>query len=415
MGKKAILIVGGLAVLAVGGQVLTKSRYSTVIENQFDALKKAYQLQGIELSREISQESLVGATDTVTVTLTEDYLAQYGLTESSPLSVQIDNDCTFFPFYVLCDSDVRAPDSDLSSLSKFSPQMNYSINVLFNSMSGNLSLEETVIEENDGTLTVYPLTLTYDTDLALDEINVSLNWQGTTLKGSSSGTDITLGNIDVTAESSRVFDNVYASEATMTISSVDVASATYNTDVSVSNARFTTEFEEETSDSFELEYKVTVDDINAKSQQMVISDFILDISLDNISRDTMAYLNGDTQNNDSEQVSQMLTEFGKSEHTIDIEAFDFRLSDVPLKSAGSLTMASYNEADIQRGVVSQKLAGAIDITIGKAITSAFPASKPVIQQYLDQGLLNEDSERYKVKISLDKGNVLANGVPVYQM
>lgn len=415
MGKKSVLIVGGLAILAIGGQVLTKSRYSTVIEHQFDSLKKAYQLQGIELSRQITEESFLGAKDTVTVTLTEDYLSQYGLSESSPLTVEFNNDCTFLPFYVLCDSALHAPNGDLSSLSKFSPKMDYSINILFDSMHGNLSLEEAVIEENDGTLTIYPLTVAYDTDLALDEINLSLNWQGTTLKGSSSGTDITLRNVDFTAESYRVFDNVYASEATMTLSDIDVSSATYGTDVTISNARFTTEFEEETSDAFELEYKVTIDDINAKSQQMVISDFNIDISLDNISRKTMAYLNSDEQSNDSEQISLMLNEFGKSEHSIDIEAFDFKLSDVPLKSAGSLTMNTFVEADINAGIVTEKLAGAIDITIGKAITDAFPASKPVIQQYLYQGLLSEESDLYKVKITLDNGNVLANEIPVYQM
>ncbi|MBD3584462.1 YdgA family protein [Salinimonas sp. HHU 13199] len=415
MGKKLVLIVGGLAVLAVGGQILTKSRYSAVMESQFDALKSAYQLQGIELSREISEENFVGAKDIVTITLTQDYLAQYGLTDSSSLSVQIDNDCRFFPFYVMCDSDLSSPSDDLPSLGEFSPVMDYSVNILFDSISGNLSLDEAVIEENDGTLTVHPLTLSYDTDLAFDEVNASLNWQGTTLKGSSSGTDITLGTVDATAESSRVFGNVYASEATFTIANIDISSATYGSSVKINNARFTTEFEEETSETFELEYRVAIDDVNAEAQQMMISDFVLDISLDNISRKTMAYLNAEDTEDSTEQVTQMLAEFGKSKHSIDIEAFDFKLSDVPVNSAGSLMLSPYDESDLQSGVFSDKLAGAIDISIGKAVTQAFPASKPVIQQYLDQGLLSEDDDRYKVNVSLDNGNILANGVPVYQM
>lgn len=415
MNKKTVLVLAGLSVVAAGGQIFTQSRFESSLNDQIAIAKQTYRPQGILINKENIDNSLFGARNTLSVTLTDTYLSQYNLADSAPLSFTLNSDCAFYPFYVVCDSQVSSDSELLSTIDSVGHEANFSVNVLFNSTSATLSFDEFSVEENDGTLTISPLTLFYDGDLSLSSAEFQLKWKGMNLSGSSSGTAINLQNMYVNSEMTRIAENVYASETELTVESLNITSATYNANYHIENIRSITEIEQEDSDTFEAAYALFIDRVSAQNQTNAIENFALNVSLDNISSQTLRFMNQTSDDSSSAQTDKVLAELGQSSHNIAVESFRFDIADTPFKSEGNFTLAPYDASAIQSASVLQKMTGSLNLYIGKSINQAFPTAMPVIEQYLEQGLLTEEEDQFQATIRLKQGLISANDIPLYQL
>ena len=276
MKNKAIVGGIGLVVIIVAGQFYTKAAYEESIDAQVKQLKEQLRGKSVSLAHQPAERDIFSASDVFEINISADDTRLQLLNLNGDLTFNALNNCTLLPFYITCDTALEPLSSAAINMAKTYPveyKAGWSANVLFNSVESFLTTEETVIDDFDGKLVLAPTSIYSETNLEMSEYEIEANWKGMTLTGSSTGTDISLGRFQYTAEAELEDKNFFTGESTIDLTDIKIvsnASAMLPSEILIDKIMVSTEMEREEDALYELEYEFHIDNISTGTTKDVI-------------------------------------------------------------------------------------------------------------------------------------------------
>lgn len=421
---KVKVMGAGVVILTIlaGGQYYTQASYRDRLHQQIDKLNTLYTPQGISVTAKSAAHSWLGATDKFAVDLAPGHPLSQVLGQSSGLHILVDNTCQFWPFYVSCENTLHANDEATANLADtFDIQytMGWSANMLVNSLNSHLATQSFIIDQYDGTLTVNPLSIQTDSDLATSFIDLLVDWQGISLTGSSSGTNIDMGKSVIEAELTKIEGEYFVSESDITLDSLTITSQ----DMGVMSGTITlnalsaaSELEAETADTYELEQTFSISKITAAPSDIVVEDLTFDLALDGLTKRFLAKAKAsDDTLTDQQLLNAALDEFGAVTHNLDFEKIGFKYNQQPVLFTAALTIDKHSSADINQGKLGNKISGKANLSVAQALVKENPVAAMLIQEKLKQGVVTLNEGTYNMPLTLQNGVMKANGKAIYQL
>ena len=418
--KKTIVFGGvGLAVFLVGGQLVTQSAYEQNIDGQINYFKQVLANRDITLSHQPGERSLFNASDKVTVTMGKDHSALELFNPQGAFTFTAENNCTLLPFYLSCGARFTPVSSTAKKIADAYPidyDAGWSANILMSSLQSYLVTKQSTITDFDGKLTLLPLTMQAESDIDLSYFETKINWKGLTLTGSSTGTDVTLGRMQFTADNERTEHDFYTGEFDADITDIRIAtgvSTMLPTEVRIDKLRASGELEQEDDDFYEYEYEFAIDNISTGSSENVISKVKADISIDQLSVEFFKTLHtADLQSSES-GLDKALQAFGQNKHRIEIEELGFFFNEEPVSMNADLNLAQHTPADYDR--LGQKLNGQATISISEVLAKSNPVISLVLAEQIKKKVVILNEGKYQADLTIKDGQITANDETLYQL
>ncbi|WP_218353764.1 DUF945 family protein [Alteromonas lipotrueiana] len=421
MKNKAIVGGIGLVVIIVAGQFYTKAAYEESIDAQVKQLKEQLRGKSVSLAHQPAERDIFSASDVFEINISADDTRLQLLNLNGDLTFNALNNCTLLPFYITCDTALEPLSSAAINMAKTYPveyKAGWSANVLFNSVESFLTTEETVIDDFDGKLVLAPTSIYSETNLEMSEYEIEANWKGMTLTGSSTGTDISLGRFQYTAEAELEDKNFFTGESTIDLTDIKIvsnASAMLPSEILIDKIMVSTEMEREEDALYELEYEFHIDNISTGTTKDVISNVEADISIDQLSPELLSALRTMDSQSQGKAFDSAINIFGQREHNITIEKFGFHFNDEPISITGDLKLARHKAADYDKGEIGQKINGVAEISIAKELAESSPLISLVLAEQIKQEVLTLEDNTYKGDFVIKQGEVMTNDKRLFKL
>lgn len=412
------LIAGiGVAVILVGGQIYTSSAYNQQIEGQIRQLNTPPLSDSMTLEYKPVSAGLFSASDQVIVTLSPSQAASLNLPASSPLSVIIDNKCSFFPFYLTCDNQFSANDEVTRELAEAFSEMEYdsgwSANVLFSSVSAWLTTGSLSRDYPAGTLELLPMDITTSSNLSGDKFSVNAEWDGIVLT-SDTAQDLTINvdSLNLSADLHQNQDKVFTGDTRLSIQKMDFKRGSTGQSAYASNVVYHTTTDR-VSDLYTVSQSLTSDKAGISLQTMGLTEhsltaFTSEMTIDGLTPEVVQYINspGNTYAETEQQLAEFEKAFGSQPHNMTISSLDFTYNDVPLTFSGKVFIPAFQPGQMQSLATHPALQASATLTLGEAVSS-LPVY-PMLQPFLQRWFKLKDA-RYTSRIELKDKTVTANG------
>lgn len=414
----------GLVIITIlaGGQYYTQASYRDRIDQQISKLNTLYSSRGISVTAKSTAHTWFGASDKFAVDLAPAHALSQALGQPSGLHMLVDNTCQFWPFYVSCKNTLHANDEATARLADtFDIQytMGWSANMLVNSLNSHVATQSFIVDQYDGTLTVNPLSINTDSDLATSFIDMVINWQGMSLTGSSSGTNIELGKSIIEAELTKIEEEYFVSESDITLDNLSITSqdmGVLSGSITLNALSAASELEAETADTYELEQTFSISKITTAPSDIVIEDLTFDLALDGLTKRFLAKAKAsDDTLTDQQLLNAALDEFGAVTHNLDFEQIGFKYNQQPVLFTAALTIAKHSSADINQGKLGNKISGKANLSVAQALVKENPVATMLVEEKLKQGVVKLTEGTYTMPLTLQNGVMKANGKVIYQL
>ncbi|QPG07168.1 DUF945 family protein [Salinimonas marina] len=294
----------------------------------------------------------------------------------------------------------------------------WSANILLSNLQSHLVTEQSTINDFDGTLTLAPLTMQAESDIDLSYFDTVINWKGLTLTGSSTGTDVTLGRMQFTADNERTERGFYVGEFNADVTDIRIVtgvSTMLPTEVLIDKLRLSGELEQEDDAFYEYEYEFAIDNISTGSSENVISKVKADISINQLSAELFETLQAANKASSTSGLDKAWQTFGQNEHGIEIEELGFFFNEQPVSLNADLTLAKHTMADYDQNRLGQKLNGQANITISEELAKSNPVISLVLAEQIKKNVVTLHEGKYQANLVIKNGKITANNQVLYQL
>ncbi|WP_137166908.1 DUF945 family protein [Salinimonas lutimaris] len=413
-----ILIAGiGAAVILVGGQIYTSSAYNQQIEGQIQQLNTPPLTDSVSLEYKPVSAGMFSASDKLIVTLSPSQTASLGLPASSPLSVVVDNNCSFFPFYLTCDNRFAANDETTRELAEAFSELEYdsgwSANLLFSSVSAWLTTGSLDRDYPDGALELLPMDITTSSNLSGDKFTINADWDGMVLT-SDTAQDLTINvdSLSLTADMQQNQDKVFTGDTRFSMQKMDFTRGSTGESAYASNIVYRTTTQKER-DLYTVSQSLTTDKAGISLLTMGLSEQSLtaltsEMTIDGLTPEVVQYINspGNTYAQTEQQLAEFEKAFGSQPHTMTISSLDFTYNNVPLTFSGEVFIPAFKPGQMQTLATHPALQASATLTLGDTVSSlpVYPMLQPFLQRWFE----HKDA-RYISRIELKDKTITANG------
>ncbi|WP_408641205.1 DUF945 family protein [Salinimonas marina] len=267
-------------------------------------------------------------------------------------------------------------------------------------------------------MTLAPLTMQAESDIDLSYFDTVINWKGLTLTGSSTGTDVTLGRMQFTADNERTERGFYVGEFNADVTDIRIVtgvSTMLPTEVLIDKLRLSGELEQEDDAFYEYEYEFAIDNISTGSSENVISKVKADISINQLSAELFETLQAANKASSTSGLDKAWQTFGQNEHGIEIEELGFFFNEQPVSLNADLTLAKHTMADYDQNRLGQKLNGQANITISEELAKSNPVISLVLAEQIKKNVVTLHEGKYQANLVIKNGKITANNQVLYQL
>ncbi|QJR82644.1 hypothetical protein CA267_018750 [Alteromonas pelagimontana] len=116
-----------------------------------------------------------------------------------------------------------------------------------------------------------------------------------------------------------------------------------------------------------------------------------------------------------ESLIAMIDAVGAKPLTITLEKLSFKYNEVPFQAQGRADIQPFKYAELLAGHGAEKLQAELSIQLGKYVTEVLPQFAPMLEQYVQMGMIEQDEDgAYKSQVQFNRKQLRANDNVVQQ-
>lgn len=426
--KSLILLSAGAVLVAGGATIYTGNAYDSAIQEQVNLYNTQLKELGFDAVYTNNASSFFSREDQLTITITEDYFMKIGMPadDIEPMSITMNNHCTIFPFYVSCNNDFTLGDDSLSETIKpfiesVDYQISWSLNALTQTIYSEFTTQQYVFSDEEHQFTIDPIYMEGKSGTDFKNTVYNLDWEGMTavIQEPMGKVSVELGAMHFEGNMERVKDALYTGDMTGNMSHFAITGDN-SMAMKAENMTMSTSTKKLDSALYSMGYTFNADAVTVESvEPVVVKDIKVDVGLSGLSEAFLEVMSGFNQTfdpEDPESIKTLLNTMGENPLKLNVDNVAFNYKDVDVTSTGSADLAAFSFADIEAQTLPEKVNAEYSITIGKNALEAMPEIAPMLDQYLQMGVITQTEDgTYTTKITFENRMVSANGVPITQL